>query len=414
MIATQAAARGYGAAYCGLTAATVLLPSAKIEDVNVKFVLAAAVLACGVFAWREALSGDEAAARLGRRYLAVLAYVGGVIALWSLVAIGNGFDPLPEIRSMLAPLFFVAAYHPRLVPPAWLLGVYCASTIVYATVKLVLLLGVYLGAVTEYGLVEIGRSVFEVEIVAGPTCTPGLRRLALPNDLAVAMFPLVLVDARYRRPWVYAAVTVCGLAVLATFSRYLMLAFIAISVIAAWQLFSTRARIALATAVLAALAVAVSIDGGACLLPRFMGAAHAAVSEADKVTSYRDGRALNVHADSVRKEQFARLKQLIVQKPLIGHGVGSYDRDYVRSPRTPFSYELQLVSFVAKFGVIGFVLLALGAGMLCALLFGHSAAAWAAVLTLAASGVANPFYESSAFGVAFVLTAVVLGRWSQS
>jgi len=403
VIATKAAG-GYGAAYCGLVAATVLLPSAKIQDVNVKFVLAAALLACGVFVWRELLS----------RHLAVLAYMGVVIACWSLVALGNAFDPLPEIRSMLGPLFLVATYHPHLVPKPWLLGAYCGAAVAYAALKLLLVLGIYLGAFTEFGLVEIGRSLFDIEMVAGPTCTAGLRRIALPNDLAVAMFPLLLVDARYRRPWMYAAVTLCGLAVLASYSRYLALAFIAVSVVAAWQLAPTRARVALAIAVLVPLAIAHAIDRGACLLPRFIGAANAAVSEADKVVSYSDGRALNLHADSVRKEQLARLKQLIAQKPLLGHGVGSYDRDYVRSPRMPYAYELQLVSFVAKFGVIGFALLALGALALCALLFGSNVAAWAVVLTLAASGVANPYYESSAFGVAFVLTGVILGRWSRS
>jgi len=408
---TEAATRGYAAAYCGLVAATVLLPSAKLQDFNVKFALAGALLLCGAFAWRGMVSGADAAARLGRLHLAIVAYLGAVVAGWSGVGISNGFDPLPEVRSILGPLFLVAAYHPRLVPKRWLLDVYCASAIAYSIVKLALLLGVYLGVVKEFDLVQIGRSVFDMELVGGPTCTAGLRRLALPNDLAVAMFPLLLLDHRYRRPWVYAAMALCGLAVLSSYSRYFMLAFIVIGLVIAWQLASIRPRTAVAAALFAMLAIAYAVDGGNCLLPRFMPAANAADSDADAVTVYSDGRSLNLHTDSVRREQFARLKALIAEKPLMGHGVGSYDPGYVRSKRMPYSYELQLLSFVSKFGLIGFALLTLGAGVLCALLFGRNIAAWAVVATLAASGVANPFYESSAFGVAFVLTVVAFSRW---
>ena len=410
MIATKAAIRGYGAAYSGLVAATVLLPSAKLQDFNIKFALAATVLGCGVLAWRGALSGDDLAARLGRLHLAVVAYLGAIVACWSVMATANSFDPLPEVRSMLGPLFLVAAYHPHLVPKLWLLGLYCASAIIYSSAKLFLMFGVYLGAFTAFDLVLIGRSFFEIELVAGPTCRAGLHRLALPNDLAVAMFPLLLLDHRYRGPWVYIALALCGLAVLSSYSRYLTVAFIAISVIAAWQLVSTRARTAVMAALVATLAIAYAVDGN-CLLPRLIPVAKAATSEPDAVTVYSDGRALNVHADSIRKEQFARLKALIAQKPLVGHGVGSYDPDYVRSTHMPYSYELQLLSFVSKFGLIGFALLTLGAGVLCALLFGRNIAAWAVLATLAASGVANPFYESSAFGVAFVLTVVAFSRW---
>jgi hypothetical protein len=374
--------------------------------------LALALLVCGLFAWRLALSGGGDAARLGRRNLVLIAYLSVIVACWSVVAIQNGFDPLPEVRSMLGPLFLVAAYQPRLVPKRWLLDVYCVSAIAYATVKLLLLLGIYLQGVKEDDLVLIGRSLFEIELAAGPTCRAGLRRLALPNDLAVAMFPLLLLDERYRRRWAYAAMTLCGLAVLSSYSRYLMLAFVAVSVVVAWQLFG-RGRRVVVVALLATLAVAYAIDGD-CLVLRLFPAANAATSDPNAVTAYSDGRAVNLHADSVRKEQFVRLRGLIAQKPLIGHGVGSYDPEYVRSVRMPYSYELQLLSLVSKFGLIGFALLSLGAGALCVLLFGRNTAAWAALATLAASGVTNPFYESTAFGVAFVLTIVTFSPWGQS
>jgi hypothetical protein len=293
------------------------------------------------------------------------------------------------------------------------LDVYCVSAIAYAIAKLTLLLGVYLDVIKEYDLVLIGRAVFQMELVGGPTCTAGLRRLALPNDLAVLMFPLLMLEGRYRRPWLYAAAVLCGLAVLSSYSRYLTLALVVVSGVAIWQLATRRARAALVAALVATFAAAFAVDGGSCLLPRFLPAANAARSDADAVTTYTDGRSVNVHADAVRREQYARLKEFFARKPIMGHGVGSYDRDYVRSPRMPYSYELQLLSFLFKFGVVGFALLTLGVAALCAVLFGRNIAAWAVLATLAASGLANPFYESSAFGVAFVLTVVAFSRWPQ-
>ena len=403
----------------------MLLPSAKLYGLNVKIALAIILVAFGVPAWRELLLEDDETRRFTRRYVAIFAYFAVLLGCWSLVALQNGFTPLPEIRSMLGPAVLIAAYHPRLVPKEWLLGVYAASSVIYALLKLLWLTGVYIGVVQEFDLVVIGRQVFEIEMVAGPTCRPGFRRLALVNDLAVVMFPLLLLESRYRRASVYAALALCGLAVLSSYSRYLMFAFLAMCVITALQLGSSRARLAIVGCVVVVLAVGFAVDGGNCLASRLFplgglsqASAAAAVSSSDReadpssVTAYRDGAALNRRTDEIRRMQFHRLTELIGKQPLFGYGVGSYDRGYVRSPQMPYSYELQLLSFVLKFGIVGFALIACGAIALCALLFGRQLLSWAATTALAASGVGNPFYESSAFGVAFVLLVASFSDWA--
>ena len=402
----------------------MLLPSAKLYGLNVKIALAIMLVAFGAPAWRELVLDDQTR-RFARRCVALFAYFALLLACWSLVALQNGFTPLPELRSMLGPAVLIAAYHPRLVPKRWLLGAYAASSVIYAVLKLLWLTGVYLGVVQEFDLVVIGRQVFEIEMVAGPTCRAGLRRLALVNDLAVVMFPLLLLESRYRRAWVYGALVLCGLAVLSSYSRYLMFAFVVICVITALQLGSSRARLAIAGCVVVALALGFAIDGGNCLASRLFplgglseASAAAGVSssgrEADpsSVTAYRDGTALNRQADEIRRMEFHRLTELIGKQPLFGYGVGSYDRGYVRSPQMPYSYELQLLSFVLKFGIVGFALIACGAIALCALLFGRQLLPWAGTTALAASGLANPFYESSAFGVAFVLLVASFSDWA--
>lgn len=385
--------QSYAIAYCGLVSASVLLPSAKVAGFNVKISLAIFLIAIGIVVWPRTLLESYEASRFTKRYLAIFAYLAVVLAYWSVVALQNGFSPAGELRSMLGPLVVVAGYHPRLVPKRWLLRSYCMSAIAYSSAKLVLVAAVHLGVGQEFDLITIGRDVFEIELVGGPTCGPSLHRLALVNDLAIAMFPLVLLEAHYRRLMVYAAVVVCGLAVFASYSRYLLLAFIAICLITAWKVPHLRAR--LAVCLVSTFAIAFAVGAGGCLASRLL-----SVSGMDQENG---GGSLNRYTDSIRKEQLHRLGRLIQEKPIHGYGIGSYDRDYVRSSQMPYSYELQLLSLIAKFGVVGFALIACGFLALCGMHFGGNLAAWTAVVTLSASGLTNPFYESTAFGVAFLI-----------
>jgi hypothetical protein len=263
-----------------------------------------ALLVCGVFAWRGALAGDDGAARRRRRNIAFIAYFGVIVACWSVVALENGFDPLPEVRSMLGPLFLIAAYQPRLVPKHSLLDVYSVSAIAYHDPKTCpaarRVFGRFQGIRSRSG----GRSVFDMELVAGPLSSrPAAARAS--NDLAVAMFPLLLLDERYRDVGVRRHDALRP-GVLSSYSRYLMLAFIAVSVVAAWQLVSSAGRgerswlrflrrLQLRMQSTAIASFCVVARGKRC------------DSDADAVPPMA-GRAVNVHADSIRKEQFARLK----------------------------------------------------------------------------------------------------------
>src|SRR5581483_7278824 len=101
-------ARGYGIAYCCLIAASVLLPSAKLYGLNIKIALALMLVAFGVVPWREILSKDDEVATFSRRYAALFAYFAALVACWSVVALKNGFTPLPEVRSMLGPATLIA------------------------------------------------------------------------------------------------------------------------------------------------------------------------------------------------------------------------------------------------------------------------------------------------------------------
>jgi len=64
-----------------------------------------------------------------------------------------------------------------------------------------------------------------------------------------------------------------------------------------------------------------------------------------------------VYSDSFRDEQKEYLEVGIEKSPLLGHGLGSYVKDYVRSTAAPYSYEAEYLSFIYQFGYIGFILI---------------------------------------------------------
>lgn len=62
-------------------------------------------------------------------------------------------------------------------------------------------------------------------------------------------------------------------------------------------------------------------------------------------------------SDSIRMEQLQKFMEEIPKHLWLGKGMGSYLPDYLRSIETPFSYELEYVSYIYQLGIVGFVLI---------------------------------------------------------
>lgn len=60
------------------------------------------------------------------------------------------------------------------------------------------------------------------------------------------------------------------------------------------------------------------------------------------------------YSDSFRVEQKVYLWEGIWNSPILGQGLGSYIRGYLRSTVVPFSYEAEYLSFIYQFGFVGF------------------------------------------------------------
>lgn len=69
------------------------------------------------------------------------------------------------------------------------------------------------------------------------------------------------------------------------------------------------------------------------------------------------------YSDSFRDEQSLYLWLGIKETPILGQGLGSYIRGYLRSEELPFSYEAEYLSFIYQFGFVGFTIII--GGIIC-------------------------------------------------
>lgn len=75
-----------------------------------------------------------------------------------------------------------------------------------------------------------------------------------------------------------------------------------------------------------------------------------------EMLKFRFFSSFTVESDTTRTIQMAELWKGITENPWLGHGMGSYIPDYIRSETFPFSYEMEYMSFVYQMGLVGFVL----------------------------------------------------------
>lgn len=61
----------------------------------------------------------------------------------------------------------------------------------------------------------------------------------------------------------------------------------------------------------------------------------------------------SARSDDIRFEQVSALLGAWSSSPIIGGGLGFYAKDLIRDPNAPFSYEVQWIGFLAKFGMFG-------------------------------------------------------------
>jgi hypothetical protein len=128
----------------------------------------------------------------------------------------------------------------------------------------------------------------------------------------------------------------------------------------------------------------------------------------NNVYEERFGSEISYNSDESRKEQMYYLTEAWGEVPLIGGGFGYHSNQLIRSESIPYTYELQIVSFLMKFGILGMTYLC----MFCALLIGmmvkylplkQGLLTIPMFVAFIVSGFTNQYLVSSASAVIYIL-----------
>ncbi|HDX9709104.1 hypothetical protein OCB02_01745 [Bacillus cereus] len=119
----------------------------------------------------------------------------------------------------------------------------------------------------------------------------------------------------------------------------------------------------------------------------------------------------NVSSDSTRDIQRESLLSIIDNNAISGAGLGSYDKNLIRNEYANSVYELQVLSLIAKLGIIMFIsILSIVAYYVYTTIDKQYIPV---VLILLLSGMFNPYLLTSVFGVCMLVT-VLLSSTSKS
>ncbi|WP_158774343.1 O-antigen ligase family protein [Cobetia sp. L2A1] len=165
-------------------------------------------------------------------------------------------------------------------------------------------------------------------------------RVFIQTDLVVALFPLVLLMSKRECCFNYInriLVVISSIVVILGFSRYNMLVSgLALSI----YFYRDRDIFWIKFVFLFLIFIA-------------------ALAFSDELIEFVKLRFLspqNTASDAIRYNQAGALWNLFDQNYWFGGGFGAYSKEVIRSFSSPFSYEQQMLSLLAKWGVIGFAI----------------------------------------------------------
>lgn len=165
----------------------------------------------------------------------------------------------------------------------------------------------------------------------------GLVRVYMQYDLVAALFPLALSILRLQHRVTFGDrcfVFLCLVVVLLSFSRF-NIACYGVSLLAFLWVDKRGWCFKLALSIMAGLVFVMFFK---------------------EIVAFIEVRFFshqNQISDEVRFNQAAVLLDFYKTAPILGHGLGAYTENLIRSPSVPFSYEQQILSLLPKLGLIG-------------------------------------------------------------
>lgn len=318
-----------------VVAAIATLPSGTIAGLPVKYMLLLVVLAYFVFSGKRYAPDFLAHVGLVASFLLIYALYGYVEFAGYAVS-----ELVLALGAILLGLLISHIMMKRRLGMHGILKIYFLSVLLLAGLKASILVAFLLSP--GYEAFQVGFASAYQQLTGASFLTMplphGLIRIYMQNDLIAALFPLAVAMVKQPREvshWDRAAVMLCMFIVLLGFSRYNMACYGLSLLIFLWHdkrgLFF---KLILASGLL--VLIAISFNN---------------ILEFIEIRFFSQQ---NEASDEIRIEQAGALLSLFWESPIVGHGLGAYTDDMIRSVVAPFSYEQQVLSLLPKFGALGF------------------------------------------------------------
>ncbi|WP_404298476.1 O-antigen ligase family protein [Halomonas sp.] len=244
------------------------------------------------------------------------------------------------LGAILLGMFVAHIVDRRNLGEAGIISIYKLSILLFAALKIFILF-VYFRSPDFTAFIE-GFLVNYQEVTGSKFVSMelpyGLIRIYMQYDLVAALFPLAVSVLRPRYGVTAGDrffVVLCLTIVLLGFSRFNMACYALSLLIFLW---SDKGGLGFKVSL-----VVFAVAGVTVLFQQIV-----------EFVNIRFFSYQNEVSDEIRFNQAEILIDFFKESPILGHGLGAYTDELIRSPAVPFSYEQQVLSLLPKFGLIGF------------------------------------------------------------
>jgi hypothetical protein len=319
----------------------LLLPSGSIFKINIKYVLfIILVILLFTYLFIENI-------HVKYSFISSLSFTIAFLLIWSLIFIINGFDDYlslsGELKDFIVTILLVYISYVIILKNIIDIDI-IVKTIIYAMLLLIMLHIILVALMIIFGLsfestFGVIKEIFNVYIMTFDI-SDQFKRAQLPNDIIIPFGLYIVLFSKELNiklsPIIKYLFIMASLIVLfLTFSRFIWI--VTLIFIITSLIYKRRYIVLILLPMLVVYLLsfqAKDMFTAGIIQARFF-------SEAAE------------SSDNTRAAQFESLMTTFYNHYLIGNGIGSYARDCIRSDRFPFSYEMQWIAFLMKFGLIG-------------------------------------------------------------
>lgn len=329
-----------------------VLPSGNVLGIPVKILLVLALFGCiGL----EMIRQDKI--KIDRYVINIMTII-LIMMMWAILSLANGYTPgLKTFIKSSFSLLSVVVIALLCITNGWVdikkaIKVLWTAVIFYVGLKILIELALIAHVISYDAVGNIFENYLRAEWMSlefplGPiTCY----RITTSNDT----IPLILMSVELacgkksikNRIFLIGTMAVYSMIV---YSRIVIVQFAAMVVIGMFFYFKKQGLTYANMLILAAIVI--FVFGFAGLLIFYQDGKY--LNNIIGTFAYRFSGTQVEASDGTRVEQFTHLYDGFVSAPFIGHGLGSFVSDFIRSESNPHSYELEYLSYLYQLGVVG-------------------------------------------------------------